>query len=79
MTELLDAAKEAGLGVQPDLNDGVNLGLAICAATTTKQNKRSPAKTAFLADVPENLKIVTDQQVKRILFEALVRQVLRLQ
>lgn len=69
MTEIMDAAEEAGLGLQPDLNDGVNFGLAVVPSTTTKQHRRSTARTAFLADVPDNLKIITEQQVKKILFD----------
>jgi len=68
-TELMDAAEEAGLGIKLDLNDGQGFGLAACVATSTPNSRRSTAASAFLASVPDNLTILSDTLVTRVLFD----------
>jgi len=68
-TELMDAAEEAGLGIKLDLNDGQGFGLAACVATSTPNSRRSTAASAFLANVPDNLTILSDTLVTKVLFD----------
>lgn len=70
ITEVLDAAEEAGLGIDQDVNSGEGFGLGVVPATMTK-NYRATAATAFLSDVPSNLTIVTDSQATKILFDGM--------
>jgi len=68
-TELMDAAEEAGLGIKLDLNDGEGFGLAACVATSTPNSRRSTAASAFLSDIPDNLHILADTLVTKVLFD----------
>lgn len=69
MTTLMDAAQEAGLGVNKDINDGVAFGMAAVPATATRDGRRETAATAFLKNVPNNLEIVSETIVQKVLFE----------
>lgn len=68
MTMQLDAAKEAGLGSNLDINNGNPLGLA-SVPSTARNGRRMTAAVAYLSDAPGNPTITSDAQVTSILFE----------
>lgn len=68
MTVQLDAAKESGLSFNPDINSGNPLGLGSCPATS-RSGKRFTAAAAYLSSPPGNLKIVSEAQVTKVMFE----------
>jgi len=68
ITMQMDAAKECGLGVNGDVNNGNPLGLGVLPSTSRK-GRRVTAAAAYLSDVPDNLHIVTGAPVTKILLE----------
>jgi len=68
IAETIDAAEECGLGTNLDINSGNPLGLSSSTATS-RSGRRVTAAAAYLSDVPDNLSIVTEAQVTKIVFE----------
>ena len=84
MTDLLEGAEQAGVGVLAtcrsrspdkiqlplnlDLNSGNPIGFGI-PAHTAYNSQRITAAGAFLADKPDNLTVVTNAPVMNILFD----------
>ncbi len=67
LSSLLDAFFEAGAPPNPDHNSGNPIGLSVGASTAYK-GLRSTAADA-LVDPPDNLKILTDKEVARVVFD----------
>ncbi|KAH6641973.1 hypothetical protein C7974DRAFT_384610 [Boeremia exigua] len=68
MVAQLDAAEASGLGFSRDINSGNPLGMA-SVPSTAKNGLRVTAAKAYLEDAPENLVILTETQVVKILME----------
>ncbi|CAJ2507650.1 Uu.00g088360.m01.CDS01 [Anthostomella pinea] len=64
---LMDLFEEAGFSVNPDHNSGNPLGMSILINSSSK-GLRSTAKD-LLTPIPENLTIITDSPVQRVILE----------
>jgi choline dehydrogenase-like flavoprotein len=68
LAEAMDAVKEHGDSINTDINSGDPIGFGICPSTASK-GMRTTSASAFLKDAPENLTIVTDSPVTKILLD----------
>lgn len=68
MAVQLDAAEECGLGLNGDINNGNPIGFS-SGPSTGLNGQRVTAAAAYLTGVPDNLTIVSEAQVTKILFE----------
>lgn len=68
LEENIKAAAEA-IGMRPnlDINSGDPMGIGV-VPSTSRNSIRSTAKTAFLADVPPNLTVLTEALVEKVVF-----------
>ncbi|KAH7055960.1 oxidoreductase [Macrophomina phaseolina] len=68
LEENIKAAEEA-IGMRPnlDINSGDPMGIGV-VPSTSRNSIRSTAKTAFLADVPPNLTVLTEVLVEKVVF-----------
>jgi choline dehydrogenase-like flavoprotein len=64
----MKSAEQCISPLNSDVNSGNPIGLTFSAATATN-SVRFNANWAFLQGAPDNLEIVTDAQVTRVLFE----------
>lgn len=71
LEEIFHAAEQSGLPLNADLNSGQPIGLGL-GALTIKDALRVSSSSVYLKNVPANLKIVTNCQVARIIFEGSV-------
>lgn len=68
MITQLDAAKASGLGFNLDINSGNPLGMA-SVPSTAKNGLRVTAVKAYLENASDNLTILTEKQVVKIILE----------
>lgn len=68
MITQLDAAKASGLGFSRDINSGNPLGMA-SVPSTARNGLRVTAAKAYLEDSPENLVILTEKEVVKIIMK----------
>lgn len=68
LTDAMDAYGEYGLKLNKDTNSGDPIGVGVIPSIATK-GIRISAAGAYLKDVPDNLTILPDAQVERILLE----------
>jgi choline dehydrogenase-like flavoprotein len=68
---VFEAAEQVGFGVNADINDGNPLGMGMGTACIYK-GVRVTASTAYLTDPPQNLTIVSNAQVQKIILEGKV-------
>ncbi|KAI9697245.1 MAG: hypothetical protein M1836_004809 [Candelina mexicana] len=68
IVDVIDAAEEAGLPINKDLNSGNPIGMGV-PPSTSSMGQRVTAASSYLVDAPKNLTIVTNTTVTRILFD----------
>ncbi|KAI9718202.1 MAG: hypothetical protein M1812_004192 [Candelaria pacifica] len=68
IVDIIDAAEEAGLPTNKDLNSGNPIGMGV-PPSTSSSGRRVTAASAYLENTPKNLTIVTNSPVIRIFFE----------
>ncbi|KAI9795241.1 MAG: hypothetical protein M1835_006137 [Candelina submexicana] len=68
IVEVIDAAEEAGLPINKDLNSGNPIGMGV-PPSTSSMGQRVTAASSYLVDAPKNLTIVTHTPAIRILFD----------
>jgi choline dehydrogenase-like flavoprotein len=66
--DVLESVKEAGFELNPDINSGNPLGVAVCPTTASK-SRRSTAASTFLEPAPANLTVKTNSPVAKVLLE----------
>lgn len=64
----MDAFLAGGLKLNKDMNSGDPIGASMCPITTSGVYRTTAAK-AYLTNPPNNLNIVTDAQVTKIVFD----------
>ncbi|KAF2036546.1 glucose-methanol-choline oxidoreductase [Setomelanomma holmii] len=68
LPDLMSGIEEFGWKINRDVNSGDPIGVGFTPATA-REGARVTAMTAYLGDVPANLKIRTGVQVARVLFD----------
>lgn len=67
VSPMLDMFEEAGFPMNPDHNSGNPIGMAL--SINSAHNGRRSTASDLLAPKPENLTIITDSPVQRVIFE----------